>query len=122
MRKILTAAVAALTIAGGALGAMTPAMAAPHGDFHGGGFRDGGWRGGDRDGFRGDGALVAGVLGFGLGAALAGPSYGYGYGYGPGYYADDYAYGPGYATCIGRERVWDPYARRYVIERVRYAC
>lgn len=119
MRKILTAAVAALTIAGGAVGATTPAMAAPHGDFHG----DGGWRGGDRDGgFRGDGALVAGVLGFGLGAALASPNYGYGYGYGPGYYADDYAYGPGYATCVGRQRVWDPYYHRYIIERVRYAC
>ncbi len=119
MRKILTAGLAALTLVGGAVGATTPAMAGPHGDFHGG-YRDGGWRGGDRDGFRGGGALVAGVLGFGLGAALASPNYGYGYG--PGYYAGDYAYGPGYATCVGRQRVWDPYYHRYIIERVSYAC
>jgi hypothetical protein len=127
MRKLLTAGLAALTIAGGAVATTTPAMAAPHGNFHGGssfhngGFRGGtGWHGGYgyRGGYRG-GALVAGVLGFGLGAALA-SSYD-GYGYGPDYYAGDY-YNGGYATCEAPRQVWDPYAHRYVIERVPYAC
>ena len=121
MRKLLTAGLAALTIAGGAIATTAPADAAPHGGYHGG---NGGWHGGygyrGGNGFRGGDALVAGVLGFGLGAALAGPYYGDGYG--PGYYADDDAYGPGYATCVGRQRVWDPYYHRYIIERVSYAC
>jgi hypothetical protein len=126
MRKLLTAGLAALTIAGGAIATTAPADAAPHGGFNGGSYHggNGGWHGGygyrGGNGFRGGDALVAGVLGFGLGAALAGPYYGDGYG--PGYYADDDAYGPGYATCVGRQRVWDPYSHRYIIERVSYAC
>jgi hypothetical protein len=131
MRKLLTAGLAALTIAGGAVATTTPAMAAPHGGFNGGhsgsfhssGFRGGnGWHGGYgyRGGYRG-GALVAGILGFGLGAAIANSYDGYGYGPGPGYYASDYDDG-GYATCTAPRQVWDPYAGRYVVERVPYAC
>jgi hypothetical protein len=60
--------------------------------------------------------VAAGVLGFGLGAALASPYYdGYGYGYGPGYdyYGDDGDYydAPAYA-CGGWQ--WDPYSQRQV--------
>jgi len=120
MRKILTAGLAALTLAGGVVGGSAPATAAPFhgGSFHGGGFRGGGFRGG----FRGPGPVfAAGLFGIGLGAALAGPYYGYGYGPGP-YYSDGYAYGPGYGTCVAPRQVWDPYAHRYVIERVSYAC
>jgi hypothetical protein len=131
MRKLLTAGLAALTLAGGSIASTTPAMAAPHGGFNGGhnggnfhnsGFRgSNGWHGGYgyRGGYRG-GALVAGILGFGLGAAIANSYDGYGYGPGPGYYASDY--NDGYATCSAPRQVWDPYAGRYVIERVPYAC
>jgi|HubBroStandDraft_6_1064221.scaffolds.fasta_scaffold286353_2 hypothetical protein len=131
MRKLISAGLAALTIAGGAVATTTPAQAAPHGGFgggfhgggfHGGGFRGGGFRGG---GFRGAGFFGAGLLGFGLGAALAGPYYGYGYGYpydygyyGPGYYDG----GPGYGSCVSNRQVWDPYYHRYVVQRVSYAC
>jgi hypothetical protein len=85
------------------------------GNFRGGGFRDGGFR--DR-GFRG-GAVAAGVLGFGLGAALASPYY-YDGGYGGyyddgyydnGYYDDGYADDPAYACGAWQ---WDPYSRRNV--------
>ena len=67
MKKILTGALAALTI-GGALAATTaPASAQPrgghHGDYHGdyrGGYGGGGYRGND--------ALGAGLVGLALGA------------------------------------------------------
>jgi hypothetical protein len=128
MRKLISAGLAALTIAGGAVATTTPVQAAPHGGFgggfHGGGFHGGGFRGGFRGGgFRGGAFLGAGLLGFGLGAALAGPYYGYGYGY-PydyGYYGPDYGPGP-YGACVSNRQVWDPYYHRYVVERVRYAC
>jgi hypothetical protein len=123
MRKILTAGLAALTLGAGAMATTTPATAQSwRGDR---GWHEG-FRGGDRGdfrGFRGRGdrdddagvALLAGVLGFGLGATLAGPRYSYG----PGPYYENDGY---YGVCYGRERVWDPYIGRYVIERVRYAC
>ncbi|HLI67392.1 MAG TPA: hypothetical protein VKU90_13605 [Caulobacteraceae bacterium] len=117
MRKILTTGLAALALAGTAVGGATPATAQSfhhgfRGDFRG--FRG---RGFDRD----DGgiALAAGVIGLGLGAAIA-SDHNYYYGPGP-YYGDPYGY-PGYAVCYGRQRVWDPYVGAYVIERVRYAC
>ena len=131
MRKILTTALAALTLGGAALAAAAPASADPHGwhggggggDWHGGGGHDwhgGGWRG---DGWRGDdggAALVAGIAGLAIGATLADHSYGYGsgpyYGGGPGYYDEPYA------TCYASRRVWDGYAGRYIIERTPYAC
>ena len=129
MRNILTAGMAAVTLAGSLAMTATPAVAEPHGGggWHGGG---GGWHGGG-GGWRGEGfrggyrrgdddwgwGLGAGLAGFALGTALADrPYYGY-YGYGPGYY-DDY----GYAECVGRERIWDPYIGRYVIRRFYYAC
>ena len=122
MRRLLAAATAAL----GLLGATTGKVQAQsmhhgssfHGSFHGSGFRGNGFRGngfrgnGFRGGFRGsDGAFAAGVVGFGLGAALASPYY-YGQDYDDGYYGDDNGYDdPAYA-CEGWR--WDPYRHRRI--------
>lgn len=110
MRKILTAALAALTL-GGAVAATTAtsADAAPWG-WHGGGYR----------GYGPGVAVGAGLLGLAVGASLAGgpgyyapPAY---YGPPPGYYAGPGYYGgPGYGY-YGGCRVhyrWNPYAGRY---------
>jgi len=128
MRKILTAATAALTLAGSLAATTTTVQAQSrhgggfrggggfHGGFRGGGFRGGGfhsgWRGGGWRGgrWRGGGwgwGVGAGLAGFALGSALAsdwGPYYDYDYDY----------YGDGCAS-----RVWDPYWGRWVI---RYYC
>jgi hypothetical protein len=124
MRKILTAGAAAITCLALLGATAAPADAQTRGGFHGGG---GGWHGGGGGwhGGRGVGwGVGAGLAGFALGAALAGPHYGYGYGpgyygYGPGYYYDDGYYG---AQCVGTRRVWDPYYGGYVIRRFHYAC
>jgi hypothetical protein len=113
MRKILTAALAALTIGGAVTATATTADAAPFGGGHFGG------RGGFNHGYgRGYGpglAVGAGLLGLAVGASLAHPAYGYDYGYAPGYYG-----GPAYAydaPCRVHYR-WDPYAGRSVpVER-----
>jgi hypothetical protein len=102
-------------------------------------------RGGDNDEVAA--AIIGGVAGLALGAALSGnssrrdrggsyydngyrydpryDSYSRGYYRGGGYYDDGY-YDRGrrysYRTCVTRDRVYDPYiGRRVVIER-RYAC
>lgn len=140
MRKILTAAVAALTVAGAMASATTPAHAERYRY--------------DDNNDEAAAAIAGGVLGLALGAALAGgynnnsgyynrsyqPYYngggyygGNGY-YGQGYYQPGYAYAPAYRyaaprayayaprTCVRRERVYDPYiGRRVTVER-RYAC
>ncbi|HEX4180182.1 MAG TPA: hypothetical protein VHY32_05280 [Caulobacteraceae bacterium] len=105
MRKILTAALAALTIGGAVAATTTPAEAAPygwHGGFHGRGYGPGI-------------AVGAGLLGLAVGASLAGPHY-----YGPGPYYGPYAYGPAYGY-YGGCRVhyrWDPYTGRSIpVER-----
>ncbi|SFR87883.1 hypothetical protein [Sphingomonas jatrophae] len=98
--------------------------------YYGGGpvFRGGGWRGGYRGGYRGyyrpyyrgydrtGVAIGAGLLGLGVGAAIASANRPYYDGYygGPAYYGGGYAWGGG---CYTR-RVWDPYIGRRV--RVRY--
>ena len=65
-------------------------------------------------------ALGAGILGLGLGAAIASSNRGYYrdpyYGGYNGYYGDPY-YDYGYRRCVVR-RQWDPYWGRWV--RVRY--
>ena len=115
MKKVLTGALAALTLVGAAAATVTPAAAQPwRGGYHGGygGYRGGyGYRGG-----WGPGAAVgAGILGLAVGASLAHPAYGYGYGYGaPGPYYGGY----GYYGCRTHLR-WNPYWGGY--ERVR-AC
>jgi hypothetical protein len=109
-KKILTGALAALTL-GGALAATAtlPASAAEH--WRGG--YDRGWRGHDHDrdrGWRGggDGAAAA-LLGLSLGAALSG-------GYAaPAYYPPTY-----YAPRCRVELRWNPYWRGYDRVRVCY--
>ncbi len=122
MKKILTAALAALTLGGAAIATATPADARPYGGHWGGGYyHGGGWRGGYRGGYAGP-ALVAGLAGLAVGAALTGPHYGYGYGYGPGpgyYYGDGYA---PYGACYATHRVWDPYYGRWILQRSEYPC
>ncbi len=109
MKKILTAALAALTLGGAAMATATPAAAYPHG----------GWRGDDA-GL----AIGAGLAGLVVGAALADRpnyySYGPGYGYGPGpYYGPAY---PAYGVCYAPRRVWDPYMGAWIMRDVRYPC
>lgn len=75
-------------------------------------------RGFNRGFHRGNGAGIAigaGLLGLGVGAAIASSNRGYydrGY-YDQGYYDDPYAYDEGYRRCVVR-RHWDPYWGRWV--------
>ncbi len=108
MRKIMTAALAAMTLGGAALATTTSADAAPYG-WHGGGYYGHGYG----RGYGGGVALGAGLLGLAVGASLAHPHYAYGPGYyGPAYYAGPVYYGYGYGGCRVHYR-WDPYAGRY---------
>ena len=106
MNKILTGALAALTLGGAVAATASPAAAQPwHGGYGHSGYGRGGW---------GAGAAVgAGLAGLAIGAAIADhPHYGYGYGYAAPYY------GPGYYGCRSVVR-WNPYWGGY--QRVR-AC
>jgi len=119
MQKIVTGAMAALTLAGTALSA---APASARGWY--------GYRHHDDDaGY----AIAGGLVGLALGAALTSHHdyYGYGYapygygGYGYGYGYSPYGYGyyqPGYAVCYARRSVWDPYYGGYITRRIRVAC
>lgn len=107
MKKLLTGGLAALTLAGSLLGAAAPASA-----------RD--W---DHHGDHGGAAVVAGIAGLAIGAALASGDHGY---YAPPtYYAGPppaYFDGPVYYSYYDHCRAewrWDGYWGRY--ERVR-AC
>ena len=110
MRKILTAAVAALSLMGGVAATATSAEARPYD-------RNYRHRGNDH----GD-AVVAGIAGLAIGAALASSNRDRGYyrdgryydrGYSRGYYAP-----PRYSYRNCRTvRVWDPYYGRTVRER-----
>ena len=139
MRKILAAGLAALTFGSAVAAAAIPTAADA---------RE--WRGDRGYGYRGDwnhhrrgdggGAIVAGIAGLAIGAALASGGhrdnygrgyygrrdydYGYGYGYSPGYYDEgDYGYGyDSYAVCASRHWVWDPYIGRRVLVTSHYAC
>jgi len=113
MRKFLTAATAALALGGVTLGAAAPAEAryhGYHGGYHGHYYHHGGGS-----------ALAAGIIGLGVGAAIASDGYygprGY---YGPAYYAPPPpppAYYYGGPPCRTDWR-WDGWAHRYV--RVSY--
>jgi hypothetical protein len=113
MRKVLTAALAAITLGGAVCATAAPAEARPHG-------YSGHYYGHHRGGNAGA-AVAAGVVGLALGAALAGNSHSY---YDRGYYGSDYyGYGyPAYRTCESTRWVWDPYIGRRVPVTSRYAC
>lgn len=124
MRKTLAAGLAALTFGGAIAAAAVPATAEArdyHGGYHGGGYYHGGYGHYHNDG---GAAVVAGIAGLAIGAALADSGHhsyyrgGYGYGYAPGYYDDGY----GYRTCESRRWVWDPYIGRRVLVTSHYAC
>jgi hypothetical protein len=130
MRKALTTTLAAVTAVGAVLATAAPAEAQRYRHY-------------DRHHHRGGGdataaAIIGGVAGLALGAAIAGNNDGYrsrgyyssgysrGYAYDPRYDSYDggyYSYRePRYRTCISRERVWDPYIERRVTIERRYAC
>jgi hypothetical protein len=134
MKKTLAAATAALTF-GGAVAAAALPTAAQARDWRGGGYRYyGGYGGYHHHNDAAGAALVAGIAGLAIGAALADSGhrsyyrsgyYGYGYvpgydGYGPGYY--DYGYYRPYGVCSSERWVWDPYIHERVLIRHRYAC
>ncbi|CAN7477158.1 hypothetical protein LJR164_003206 [Phenylobacterium sp. LjRoot164] len=136
MKKLLTATLAAVTAAGAIAASAGSAQAEPY-RYH---------RGHDNNDAAAA-AIVGGVLGLALGAAIVGSNnknrgyydnsyYSNGYYNNGGYYGDSSRYydngyyGGGYArpyayaprTCVSRDRVYDPYiGRRVTIER-RYAC
>ena len=125
MRKFLRIAAGVSALAGSLAAVATPAEARPYGG--GRGYYGGGHYGGYGGGYRGYGgyrhgghagtAIVAGVAGLALGAALAdGPRYGgyYGgppraYGYGGGYGGGYYEPRPYYAPHCWTRFQWDPY-------------
>jgi hypothetical protein len=129
MRKILTAALAALTFGGAVAASTAPAEAQAYHRWGGGGWHGGGYR------YYGHGhsdagvAVAAGVVGLALGAAIAsdhggGRYYGRGY-YGGGYYDYPGYYGyyrEGYRVCESSHWAWDPYAGRHILVTDRYAC
>ena len=116
MRKLITGALTALTLA---TTLSVGATAAQADDWHGRGhYRGGGY---DRGRGPGVGAVVgAGILGLAVGAAVAGHDRRYYDGPPPVYYRGPppaYYSGPGYYSYADDCRVyyrWDPYWRRYV--------
>lgn len=132
MRKVLTAALAALTFGGAVAATAVPAQARPHG--WGGPYYSGysGYRYHRHHGNDAGVAIAAGVVGLALGAALASDSGRRSY-YDDGYYRRSYSYGgyydpgygyydDGYRVCESRRWVYDPYIGRNVQIRSRYAC
>jgi hypothetical protein len=121
MRKFLAAGMAALTVAGtvAATAVPTAAEAAPH---HRGGYGYDHYRG-HRGNDAASAAIIAGVAGLALGAALSNNHSSYGYydrgGYGRGYYGDYYSRP---RICTTERWVWDPYIGRRVPIRERYYC
>ena len=116
MKRIVSVAALAATIALGGIAVSSPADA------------------------RNNGAIIGGVVGgLALGAIVGGaaaqqrgyyggPNYGYqpGYDYQPAYgYQADYGYQPAYAepqSCIAQQEVWSRRYQTYVIRNVRVAC
>jgi hypothetical protein len=132
MRKFLTSGLAAVIAVGAVLATAGPASAERR---YYGGHHHYGHHGGDGDEVAA--AIIGGVAGLALGAALSGSSqnrsgYGYydrgydtGYRYDPRY--DSYSRGyygppPGYRTCVTRDRVWDPYIGHHVTIERSYRC
>jgi hypothetical protein len=115
MRKLMTAAMAAITLGGAVMATAAPAEAQPRHHSY--------YRGYNRH--NGSGAAVAaGVAGLAIGAALAGSNHNRGY-YDNGYYGGGYAYDRGYyapRVCESNRWVFDPYIGRRVLVRDRYRC
>lgn len=114
MRKTLAAGLAALTFGGAVAAAAVPATADARPYHYGYGHH----RHGDAAGA----AIVAGIAGLALGAALSDnhPHY-YSRGYYPAY-RYDYSYGYGPRVCETRHWTWDPYIGRRVLVTSHYAC
>ena len=130
MKKILTTALAAVTLAGAVVATATPAAADSYRRDH---YRH--HRGGsDKAAI----AAFAGIAGLALGAALSSKGdgrngYSSNYDYRDAPYRNGYAYDPAYdgysgdyyarpQVCVTRDKVYDPYiGRRVTIER-RFAC
>ena len=121
MKKILTTAVAAVTLAGAVAATATPAAAQHYRGGYGG--YHGGYYGGHYHHDNAGPAIAAGVLGLALGAAIAnnGHSY-YGGGYYGGPYYSDYGYYGPPRLCYSTHWVWDPYIGRRVPMRDSYPC
>lgn len=142
MRKFLTSALAAVTF-GGAVAATAAPAHAEHNRNYGAYSRH--RSGGDATAA----AVIAGIAGLAIGAAISSKNGNdrYGRGYDRSYgYQDSYGYGSGYgydprsdsyysgrrggydsdygrqSICVTRERVWDPYEDRYVKVERRYPC
>src|SRR5690349_17839638 len=118
MRKMLTAAMAAITLGGAISAAAAPAQARDWGHRGGYGYYGGNYyHGGHHDN---GAAVAAGVVGLALGAALASNSHSYYYDrpyYRSGYYDSGYYdgyYAPAYRVCESERWVWDPYIHRRV--------
>jgi hypothetical protein len=112
MRKTLAAGLAALTFGGAVAAAAVPATAEARPYHHGYSHH----RGGDAAGA----AIVAGIAGLALGAALSDnhPHY-----YSRSYYGyPAYGYGYGPRVCETRHWTWDPYIGRRVLVTSHYAC
>jgi opacity protein-like surface antigen len=122
MKKLLTTAVAAVTLAGAAAATATPAAAQHYrGGYGGYGGYSHGYYGGHYHHDNAGPAIAAGVLGLALGAAIASNGHSSYYDrpyYGGGYY-DGY-YGPRW--CETTRWVWDPYIGRRVPVRESYRC
>ena len=121
-----------VALAAGTLGLLATAAAPAEAYHYGRGYGGyGGYRHYHGGGFHGGTALGFGLLGLGVGAAIASsnrPYYGRGYGYGydyapppppPGYYGYD-GYGAGYGGGCSTRWSYDPYIGRNVRVRTCY--
>lgn len=115
MKKLITGAVAALTLASTAI--IAPAEARPNGYGYGHGYTQN-YR---NDRHRNGDVAAAGIIGLAVGAligsAASRPSYGYASPPAYGYYAP-----PPPRYCRTSQRVWDPYIGRYVFVDRSYRC
>ena len=124
MKSIVKKAVTGLVASAALVGAVAAAPAEARGYYRGGGYGyHHYYRGGHGIG-RGGAAVLGGIAGLAVGAAISSTHYGYGGGYGyrggydyapPAYYGGGgYGYGGGYYQNCRSSGVYDPYIGRYV--------